>query len=165
MFIAQMSPFPQGLFYNSDGAIASDITLVHQLDYNCDASRPRWTDGWNWYQHQEPDVNGHLNMIIDVRLVVNEIRPEGNIKKVPLAGLFWCVCVCSKILRSRKAQALITNSERLQAKKLPKAQMTQFGFAFLPVWGVGGQYTLSGNYRLPIFAMGPPPSKDDEVRS
>ncbi len=40
--------------------------------------------------------------------------------------------------------------------------MMQFGFTFLPIWGVGGSYTLSGNYRLPVFGMGPAP-KDDEV--
>jgi hypothetical protein len=42
-------------------------------------------------------------------------------------------------------------------------QLVQLGFAFLPVIGPAGNYVMSGNYRLPLYAMGakPPPLELD----
>ena len=48
-------------------------------------------------------------------------------------------------------------------KKLKNRQVVQLGFAFLPVIGPAGNYVMSGNYRLPLYAMGakPPPLELD----
>ena len=42
-------------------------------------------------------------------------------------------------------------------KKIKNKQVVQLGFAFLPVIGPAGNYILSGNYRLPLYAMGANP--------
>jgi hypothetical protein len=39
-------------------------------------------------------------------------------------------------------------------KKLKNPQVVQLGFALLPIIGRAGSYVLSGNYRIPLFAMG-----------
>jgi hypothetical protein len=38
-----------------------------------------------------------------------------------------------------------------------ESQVVQLGFAILPVIGPAGNYVLSGNYRLPLYAMGAKP--------
>lgn len=42
-------------------------------------------------------------------------------------------------------------------KRLKNKQVIQLGFAILPIIGTPGNYVLSGNYRLPLYAMGPKP--------
>jgi len=43
-------------------------------------------------------------------------------------------------------------------KKMKNKQVVQLGFAFLPVIGPAGNYIQSGNYRLPLYAMGANPA-------
>lgn len=115
------STLPQAQYYQTQGQVSSDITLFYQMDFQADASSPRWTDGWMWYQKRDLGVKGRLVALIDVRMVVTEAKV------------------------SRKM------------KKLKNRQVVQLGFAFLPIIGPAGSYVLSGNYQLPLYAMGAKP--------
>ena len=115
------STLPQAQYYQTQGQVSSDVTLFYQMDFQADASSPRWTDGWMWYQRRDLGVKGRLVAIIDVRMVVTEAKVSRKMKK----------------LKSR--------------------QIVQLGFGFLPIIGPAGSYVLSGNHRLPLYAMGAKP--------
>ena len=123
---ALCSTLPQALFYNTNGDVGTDVTLSYQMDFQADASSPRWTDGWMWYRQRDAS-KGRLLAIIDVRMAITEVKVGRKMKK------------------------------------LKNRQVVQLGFAFLPVIGPAGNYVMSGNYRLPLYAMGakPPPLELD----
>jgi len=116
------STLPQAQYYQTQGQVSSDVTLFYQMDFQADASSPRWIDGWMWYQRRDLGVKGRLVAIIDVRMVVTDAKVN---KKM---------------------------------RKLKNRQIVQLGFALLPIIGPAGSYVLSGNYRLPLYAMGAKPT-------
>lgn len=117
---ALCSTLPQGIYYSSEGNVGSDVTVFYQMDFQADARSPRWSDGWMWFRNRDPS-KGRLLAIIDVRVVVTEVKVGRKMKK------------------------------------LKNQQVVQLGFALLPIIGPSGSYVLSGNYRLPLYAMGQKP--------
>jgi len=82
---AVVSPFPAAMYYSSGFKVASDLKVVHKLNYDSDAACPRWEDGWQWYDACDPDQHGYLCMIIDVRarlISTKEVGPKAKPVKV-----------------------------------------------------------------------------------
>jgi hypothetical protein len=51
------------------------------MDFQADASSPRWTDGWMWYRQRDAS-KGRILAIIDVRMAITEVKVGRNMKKL-----------------------------------------------------------------------------------
>ena len=78
---ALCSTLPQAMFYNTNGDVGTDVTLFYQMDFQADASSPRWTDGWMWYRQRDAS-KGRILAIIDVRMAITEVKVGRNMKKL-----------------------------------------------------------------------------------
>jgi len=120
------SLFPPGLIYRSNGQIQNDITYYHALNYSSEVTRPRFVDGLQRIGTAVDEVmtNAAHYVVLDVRCLLTGYEVKGTLGT--------------------------------KAKTLPSPEPAGLGFAIVPalVMGPLGRYTMSANYRLPIYATG-----------
>ena len=130
---AMTSPFPPGSYYNSQGSLTNEIQVVRNLNYDSEITCPRWVDGFQKYSFDFQPKKANPYLVMIV-----DVRA---------------------FVTALHQKGMIGT----QIKPLAAPAVKQIGFALLPVFGQMGNYTISGNYQLPLFAMGPDPDLNKKV--